>query len=424
MELIKQIFRAGFFHVVGSGFINAGLTLALNIAVVRLMSVADYGAYSYAYSIVSMLVLFNALGAPAAALQICSELFKDKYASDEVFSYAYRTGFKVDIVFAALVFLMGVLLPLSIPESNRVLMLYCCYPLLMFLNEIKLSYLRIWLMNKQYALLTNIKTVLLVAGSVVGVLAFGVYGFVVGQNTALVASWIISCLLFPYKGLDGGRRLNQVRRRDYWKIALISALNNGLGGMLSLLGTVLVGVLLMESDLVAYYNAACTIPFGLLFLPTLVVTFVGPYFVRHQKDRAWTIRSYGLTVLSGMVLFGILTAFFVVFADQIMLLLYGADYSEASHPFRILMVGFWVTASVRQLTGNLLVTQRKLLVNTFVGVVSIIVTCAASFFLIPGLGIQGAAWSYTITMLVGVVINVSCYIRTIKRLPRTGGSVR
>lgn len=422
MDLFKQIFRAGFFHVVGSGFINAGLTLALNVMIVRFMSVSDYGAYSYAYSIVSILVLFNALGAPAAALQICSELFKNKRASDDVFSYAYRSGFKVDIVFLILILLIGILFPLSIPGSGSVLLLYCCYPLFMFLNEAKLSYLRIWLMNKQYALLTNIKTILLVIGSIIGVLSFGVYGFVVGQNIALVASWIVSCVMFPFRGLQYARCLSAPQKKDYWKVALISALNNGLGGMLSLLGTILVGALLMESDLVAYYNAACTIPFGLLFLPTLVATFVNPYFVRHRNDRIWTIRSYGLAVFGGILVFGALAIFFIIFADQIMLLLYGADYLESSQSFRILMLGFWITSSARQLTGNLLVTQRKLLVNTCVGVVSIIVTCAASFFLIPSLGIQGAAWSYTITMLVGVVINVSCYVRTINRLPRIEGS--
>ena len=410
MDTLIRIFKTGFFHIFGAGSINALLSMVLNIVIVRILPMDEYGAYAYAFSIVSFFVLFSALGAPSAAMQVCSELFKEPERSDACYSYAYRSGVFVDGAMALSIVVIGVFIPLAIPGSNALLLLYCAYPLFLFLNEMKLIYLRIWLKNRDYAFMTNVQTCSILVCSVFGAFFFQAAGLIVGQNVALLLSWAIMCIRHPYRKIALCDQVEKGQRRDFWKIALISALNNGLGGALSLLGTFFVGLLLMSDDLVAVYKVATTIPFGLLFLPTLMATFVYPHFVRHRHDRRWTIRHYLLLVAGSAAAIGLLTLVMVVLAEPILTLLFGVEYAAAVPPFVI-------TASVRQVTGNLLVSQRKLLFNTFVGGVSLVSTTVLSYLLMPAYGMVGAAWSYTLTMLIGGVINTTYYLFTIFRLP-------
>ncbi len=416
-KLLGSLFSGGFFHIVGSGFVNTALNFLMGVVLVRILSKADYGAYSFAYNIASFFIIFNGLGAVPAAIQLCSEHFKNKLESDAFFRYAYCIGILVDAAMLVMIIMIALFVPLSISESNQLLLLYCAFPLLTFLCDIKLAFLRIWMKNREYAWSTNVRTALTVMLSIVGALLFQAAGLIVGQSIALLMTWLYMVRRHRF---DMGKlfckkpdELSKQEKKEYWGIASVSALNNGLSQALSMTGIFLVGVLLESDEQVASYVVATAIPFGLLFLPGLLATFAYPYFVRNKNNRSWTLRWYSVYLGASIAAMGIITLLLILMSDWLVPLIFGASYQSSVPAFCVLMIGFFVTASLRQPTGNLLVSQRKLLFNTFVGVVSLIATIVASFMLIPSFGVMGAALSYSVTMLVGALLSVAYYLRTV-----------
>lgn len=416
-RLIRSLFSDGFFHIVGAGTLNKAMSTVLSIVLVRVLSKVDYGTYSFAFSIVSIFVLFNGLGATSAALQLCCELSNEPSRSDAVFSYAYRVSALVGGAFLICIVGMAMFVPLSIPASAPLLALYCLYPMLQQLCDIKIVRLRVQLKNKEYAFATNVQTVAMCAMSIIGSLLFGAAGLVVGQTASLALTYLWLCIRFPFRNESGGkRRLASGDKRQYWNISLISAFNNGISQALTLVGNLLIASLTANELMVSDYRVATTIPFALLFVPSAIVTYIYPHFVQHKDVRSWTTRNFKLLVVGSAGLMGTITLFFCLFAEPIMELVFGDQYLDAVPAMRVLMIGFFLTATFRTPAGNLLVTQRRLVANSVIGVILVVVCIAASYLLIPPMGMIGAALVYDACMLIGSILTVGTYVSVIRKL--------
>lgn len=418
-ELGRTLFKGGFFDIVGAGTLNKAIATIMSIVLVRVLSKYDYGVYSYAFNIASFFIIFNGLGATTAALQLCCEAFDDKDRECRLYAYAYRVSLAVGLLYLLLVLGIAFFVPLSIPSSGPILALYCAYPLLQQLFDIKTILLRVRLQNRNYAFAMNLQTVLTCIFSVVGALAFAAPGLAVGQSLALFAAYAWLCRRFPFD--HRYLRSSSLARNDvvqFWKISLISAFNSGVSQAFTLLGTMFIGTLMADELAVSSYRVATTIPFALLFFPSAIVTYVYPHFVRHKDERDWTLRNYGLVTLGGGVLMAAITLFFVLLARPIVVLIFGEQYLDSVPVMQIVMVGFFITATFRTPAGNLLVTQRKLVSNSVIGVIMIIVCFIASYALIPRFGMMGAAIVYDLCMVVGAVLSCVIYLKTIVGLPR------
>jgi len=259
---------------------------------------------------------------------------------------------------------------------------------------------------------------------------FGSVGLIVGQQLALIVAWVWGVMgkgqpsfagpdcetsLECGRGELGAPGLD-VSRKTYWQIAFMSALNNGLSQMLTLVGAFFVGAFLASDALVAEYKVATTIPFALLFLPSIVCVYIYPYFARHKDDARWTLRAYLSIIGVGACGFFVLTLGLAFFAEPLILVLFGEAYSGVVSVFRVLLLGFFLAASLRQVSGNLLVTQRKLGTNFAIGAISIVVNVGCSIVAIPTWGMMGAAWSWTATMGVSGVLSASCYLLCILKM--------
>lgn len=428
LSKLKQLLKTGFFHIVGAGAINKVISMLLSIVLVRILSKTDYGCYAYAFNIVSFFVLFNGLGVPTAILQICSENYKDKLKSFVVYRYAFKGGIAVDMTIAILILAVALFVPLAVDGSNVLLALYSLYPFVSLLCEMRLMRLRVNLENRVYARMTNIQTLLLALFSVTGALICQAVGLIVGQCLAYCASYLLLTYAIKESKKDcavevSASELSKSEKVDFWKIATISSFNNGLGGMLTLVGTQLIGILIANAEIVASYKVATTIPFALLFLPSAIITYVYPYFARNKNDRRWTLKNYGLLLLGSGMIFLIVFALCEILAEPIICIIFGDQYLDSVPCFRILMLGFFVTSTLRMPTGNLLVTQRRLFANTLMGVLSIAFNVFLSFILIPSYGMIGAAWVYVLTMVLGTFICVPIFIATAGKPRKTRGGI-
>lgn len=412
---IGSLLKTGFFHIFGASTINRVLAVILSFVLVRLLSKADYGVYAYAFNIVSFFVLFNGLGVTSAILQICSELYRDNAKEHAIYGYGYSMGCRIDIIVTVLIFLIGIFVPLQIAGSNLLLALYCVYPFATLLFELKTVRLRVLLMNQEFAFATNIQSFLLVALSIGGAFLFGSVGLVVGQVLSYLLAYGYLCARYPFH-ISSQEKLSSVDKRDFWRISIISSFNNGLSQALTLTGTFFIGSLLANDYMVANYQVATLIPYGLLFVPGAFMTYAYPYFARNNKDKEWTIRNYLKVTVGSLAIMGLIAGVFALIAPFIISLLFGDQYLDIVPAFRILLLGFFIAATFRQPAGNFLVTQRKLLTNTVIGIITIIANVLCSLILIPQFSMCGAAMTYVLTMGISAALYMICYIRTICKL--------
>lgn len=417
-DLGRSLFKGGFFDIVGAGTLNKAIATIMSIVLVRVLSKYDYGVYSYAFNIASFFIIFNGMGATTAALQLCCEAFNDKDRECRLYAYAYRVSLAVGVLYLVLVLAIALLIPLSIPSSGPILALYCAYPLLQQLFDIKTILLRVRLQNRDYAIAMNLQTVLTCIFSIVGALTFAAPGLAVGQSLALLVAYAWLCHLFPFeRRYLWSSSLKHDDMTQFWKIALISAFNSGVSQAFTLLGTMFIGMFIADELVVSSYRVATTIPFALLFFPSAIVTYIYPHFVRHKDNRTWTLRNYALMTLGSGILMAVITAFFIVLSDPIVSLIFGEQYLDAVPVMQIVMIGFFITATFRTPAGNLLVTQRKLVSNSVIGITMIVVCFIASYVLIPRFGMVGAAVVYDLCMSVGAVLSCVIYLKTVVCLP-------
>jgi O-antigen/teichoic acid export membrane protein len=80
-DIAKQ---KGFTYIVVSSLLNKVIVLASTIALNRLLSQTDYGYFSYAYNIVSMVMVISSLGVDVSLLQFCCENRSDAEKKKQV----------------------------------------------------------------------------------------------------------------------------------------------------------------------------------------------------------------------------------------------------------------------------------------------------------------------------------------------------
>ena len=90
----------------------------------------------------------------------------------------------------------------------------------------------------------------------------------------------------------------------------------------------------------------------------------------------------------------------VIFAPLIIRILFGKQYLDAVPAFRLLSIGYFFSATLKKVVGNLLVTQRKLKVNFWAGVLESTANIVCNCILINIFGAIGAAIA---TLAVSVV---------------------
>ena len=408
-----KLYKTGFFHIFGAGTINKMVSSITMIVLVWLIPKAEYGLYSYVFNIVSIFALFNGLGASSALLQLCCEHMEDRPLMLAVFRYGEHWGRVADVLLAAIMLGYALLAPGALPGSQPLLAAYCLYPLVVLICELRLVYLRSNLNNKAYAYMTNIQTLFLAGFSICGAFAAGVPGIIVGQYVAYLASYAMLVWRHQLPKPTPEEQKRSFSKKEYWYVALVSSLNNGLSQALSLSGTFFVGQFLASDVAVASYKVATTIPFALLFIPTMLATYFYPYFANRCNDGPWTRRNYLKLTIVLLVVIGMLSIVAIVLGSPIISLLFGKQYLDAVQAFQILMIGFFLTSSLRIPAGNLLVTQKRLTANTAIAIISIVTNIALSIWLVPTYQLVGAAWAYTGTMLVGAVVAPLCYWKTI-----------
>lgn len=415
LSKINALFKTGFFHIFGSNVINKILAFLSSVILVRILTKTEYGAFTYAWNIYCIILLFNGMGIESGVLQLASEHSGDTEYADRVSSYGTAFGLKFNVILFALLLGISLFAPLKIEAGRPLLRALCLLPAFQLLFSLTSSYLRAQKRNQEFAKLQVVNTVFVSVVSAGFAFLFREMGMVIGHYVAYIVAYLVGLCAFHVHLIKRDTREIGKDKNILLKISFISMLNNGLSQLMYLLDVFVLGIVDPQETILASYKVATMIPTALTFVPYSLITYLYPYFAEHKDDGTWCLNRYKQALIGlgafNLLLSGILFAG----APLIIRLLFGEQYLDAVPVFRILSVNYFFSGTFRILSGNLLVTQRKLKFNLFVAIVSSLTNVVADYFFIQWWGSVGAALATVLVVLVSSILSTTYLIHTFRK---------
>lgn len=412
---IEKLIKTGFFHIFSASVINKILAFLSNIVVVRLISKIDYGVFAYADNIVSLVLIATGMGMVSATFQLASETKGEE--QERIYKYGSSIGIKFNILLSLVIVFISQFLPLKFTSAREYLLLLSANPIILIIIEFQQVYLRSKMENKKFSFASLINTILVVLGAIIGAVIATAKGMIIGRLCAYILTACIIWYKFEvhFQIHTNKDEIPKDTKRVLYKISIISMLNNGIAEILYLMDVFLLGMIISSETVIASYKVATVIPTAMAFIPSAVVTYIYPYFAAHKNDKKWCLRNYIKLIKYFGAINLIISVLMFVLAKPIILILYGAQYLDAVLCFRILSVNYFFLSTFRIISGNLLVTQRKLGFSLMVNIICGTVNIIGNLILIPKFASLGAATTTVIVVLVSSLLSTIYYISVLKR---------
>ncbi|SDL43894.1 Membrane protein involved in the export of O-antigen and teichoic acid [Clostridium cochlearium] len=401
MKKLEILTKKGLFHIFGTNIVNNIITFFTNIFIVRFLTKGQYGVFSYANNALSLFGLVSGIGLTSGILQFCSEK-RNENEKYSLFKYGIKLGICVNFILSMCMFIYSLYGNIAIKESAQYIQQLMFLPIFMIIYEFMTILLRVKKENKKYARLLNMNTILYFVFACTGAYLYGITGTIMGRYIALALSICVGffiCKNDIIKIINSNRLMNN-GRKDLIKYSLISCGSNSISQLLYLLDVYLIGVFIINSQVVASYKVATMIPTALAFIPLSIMVFIYPYFAEKNQDYIWVkeqcIKMFKILI----ILNGLISTILFIIAPLIISILWGKEYLDSVTPFRILSINYFVLATFRIPCGNILAMLRKVSVNFIVSIISGIVNIILDIILIKMYGSNGAAIA---TLLVVII---------------------
>ena len=415
----KKVFDRGGVHILSANLVNKFLAFISISVIVRVLSKSNYGVFGYSYNLLEFFILFQGLGLSNGVLQFCSETSDlQRQQGIAVFALKVGTVFNIILIFLGLFF--SYIYNFKVNSATYVFRSIVGLLLFIYITAWGEAYLRAKSMNKEYALLINISSVLILLFSITGAYFLGLFGYISGRYIGSVGILIFLsyflkddiCMLFR----TNVRSIENVEKKEILKYSIVCMVTNAVSQSLYLADIFVIGIVSPNSIVLADYKVATQIPFALYFLTRSIVTFIYPYFAKNRLDFNW-LRSNSLKLLiSNFILNLCIGLFLFLCARSVIAIVYGEKYITIIPIFRILIISYITSTSLRIPIGNILGMLRcvkyNLISSIFFGLINIVF----NYYFIKSMGAIGAAWSTLLTVSLSGLMDLIMYVFVLNRL--------
>lgn len=417
VKQIKRVLSQGFLHLFGATVLNKASIFVLNIALVWLLSKEEFGLFSYTNNIFAFMQMLTGFGLVLGMFQFCAERHPES-KKDSVLRYALITGVLVDVGIVLIACALCFIVPFAIADTGTYLVMLAPVLVLDYLFLFLSMFLRSRKQIKEYSALQLLNTVLYMGLGSFGTWLFGIEGTIAGRYVAYVVSILcgllllkkLKCLNFVFAA-----PLTHKERRSLWHYSIPSQIASALGQLTFVLDIFFLGLFASSADVVAEYRVAVIIPEGMLFLPACIAVFAMPYFAENNGDKEWLVKHSSALIKVAVGVFAAITAVLLIFAYQIVGLLWGDAYVSVVPIFRILSICF-LFAALKSVFSNLLAALRRVRENFIISLIAVGVNIFVCLLTIPRLGAYGAAFAPLVTAFAACVTSVVVLIRYLIRL--------
>ena len=411
IESIKRVFfKEGLLYIFGSGCLSQICSLLSSIIVIRGLSKIEYGGYVQANNLYSYVAIFVGMGFVSGIMQFCSEPIQEE-KKVAIYKYTLIKGalFNILLLFA-LALMAYIENAIGKEVAARYLIYMLGYPFALYISNYFQMVLRIKRKNKEYAYVNIAYSIVLLLSNIILTRVYGVLGLILSYYIAYLISIVIGifyCNREQFLKNVWNSNAELSNKRDIDRYSLSCAVTNFAYGILLLIDVTIIDVVISDTEILADYKVASSIPAALGFVSSCLMTFYYPQIVEvyYSRNGAFkTLLTKLIFVFSGVNLFILLIG--EIGASFIIGSLYGNQYISAVPLFRILLVNFFISSTIRRIMGNLIVIIKKIRVNFYhciiAGVLNIVLDC----ILIRNMGSLGAAIATTICTVVMAILEI------------------
>jgi O-antigen/teichoic acid export membrane protein len=365
----------------------------------RYLGLDGFGALTLGMAIVSLVALLTDLGMSTMAAR---EIARSPEREREVLGSVRSLGLALSVGAAVVLVGLAEVAYSSNPEVRRAILVLSLQLLTApFVGAARAHFQA----NQRGPLIAAGDVALAVAifgGSLIAYEADLGFTAMVGAVAAgYVAQAVVMTALMP-----SGLRLAWVARRDTWGLLLRVSLPLGATLIVNYLyfrlDVVLLSILKGEDD-VAVYGLAYRVLEGLMVLPAYFMLALFPEIARltGQRDRVDGLVSAALGVMEAIALPIVLL--FAVFAEDVIRVIAGEDFSDAAWVLRILTLAIGISY-LSGVYGNALPALGRQNQLFRWSLVVLAVNLIINLALIPPFGVVGAAVAVVLSELVGFAV--------------------
>lgn len=405
-EKALTLMQKGFFTVVFSSVISNVIIFLGGTILVRILSQDDYGSYSYIMNTINMLFILGDFGACNAILQYASEEYNNEERRNAFITLGIKQGLFFSLIASVLILLSPYFYGFKIENTMALTRILFMLPVMMTLKTFITAVLRARLENKAFAifniLATLIHYILIVPFALFGGLKGSIYSnyFIYG-SVLLIGFYMIRNM---YKVGDVNKYISKKEKKEFRKLALSFQVNASISNLLVYIDIFLIGYIVTSASQISVFKVASTLPQAMLFIPTSVVIFVIPYFCRNNTDMKWVNEKFNSLIKYSAILYGLVIGLCYIMAPFLITFLFGQEYVESVQIFRILLIGFFFSATFKINCNNVLTTLRKVNVNIVISIISGIFNIIFDIIFIRKYGIVGAAMTTSVIMIINSIL--------------------
>ncbi len=390
--------------MMSASVLNKVVSLISNVLVTRLLSVQEYGLWSFVQNQYSYLVLISGFGLLSGAFQFGTENRNQK-EEFEYYSYCLKNGLLINSVLLLICFILSFWMDFSLEGVQGYLRVYLPILLLEYILNLLLTVLRCENRISEYARILNLNTVLIALGTCVGAL-WGITGIIVGKYLSYLFSiaQVVKKTRTESKKIKAAQRIRWPQTRSLWHYSLFVGASSAMNCLIHLMDISMIANLIKDPILVAVYKVATIIPVALSFIPNSIVVALLPNIVQNRNNIPWLKKNIKKMFL-GMGLFNlVLCCGLYLFAPIVIAVMSGKQYLSAVPIFRILIAGYFFEGTFRLLSTNILAGLRCVNYGLFVSITSAVIDIVFNLMLIPNYEMAGAAYASLGAMVVSALL--------------------
>ena len=409
------IYRKGG-HIFSAAIISKILSFTLSLIIIRILTKEDYGNLKYAYTIISFIMPFMGMGIFQSFLKY-APVQKYLYERKSLFRYTFIKGCIASSLLILLIIIFSGLATQKVPNAYWYLITFSFLIISHFIFESIKNYLRIFYLNKAYAHLEIIHSVMVFISGAILTFYFGGIGYILSLISVplLLSIW----LLAKKKILSKSMEFPSINKSKYWTYGIYTSLGGLVAQLIYAVDIISIGNILEDSKSIAQYSAISLIPFSLLFLPLTILKTDFVKLVQEATNRTYLV-SY---VKNFMLIFFFISIVLVLasylFGNWFILQIFGQDYLEISNLLLVFTFGIAGAFMFRVPFGNIMVAIGWTKINTTISIFTLLVDLILNYFWIKEYGIIGAAYATSLLLWLSGLATFSAFIVYIRRLDKS-----
>lgn len=373
----------------------------------------EFGLITYANTALVFLIPFIGFGIHQGLIRYGS-LSNSQIVKKYLFNVTLKKGIKYSLILTIFIIALTPIISYNLKESKIFLVILSIQLLSLFVFEIVRIYARLINLNKLYAEITIVKTVLIVLATFLLTLKFSGIGYVL--SLSLVPLFVASYYIYKLKLIE--RQVSNATDIDlkaYLNYGMFSSLAGVLSQLLYAVDVLLIGNILKEEALVAQYKVSNILPFSFLFLATV---FFQTDFVKiankSATDKSY-IKSYYLNYLKVFSIVSVLIVIFFFLFSDFLITFFGKDYSNEDNLMLIFSFGVMGALLFRIPLGNILSAVGWPKINALNSFVILVLNLVFSYFFITKYGIVGAAIVTSSMMWLSGFLSLIAFVWYLRR---------